>query len=386
LDSNEDQIDAYSSTLKANLFSSEVRAGLTKRFNVPTTDNPDFHPIYDTIIDDPDSDTPKPMSEFTVYLGKTLLKELDSVDQYLFGADVDPNSAQFDFDIGKDAQPKIIFSLSDTAVTNINGDAFPSFQNSKLNMLVQIADAFSMMVNQQGSTLMGKISNNAVTGITMNTTPGSESMTLGLSVGNSLIFQSLGGVLLQSPNIGGSSETVNARLQLYANASLQLVNNVFNLFVNNDPEDTYMSMAFSSDPKFVMRADKDGFNLVSGDSIWVFKKDGTVQLNQKVINIGQPNPTATKPYETALLGNTTADLLKEILEILASLAGNLTVPLIGLAVYPPNMTAAAAEISTKLGAMAAKYGITTVPAPGPISPGTVLPTTKLLSRQVNIGA
>lgn len=387
LDSNEDQIDVYSSTTKINTFGSEIRLGLTKRYNVPDEDNPDFHPLYDTIIGDPGSDTGRPMTEFTVYLGKTLLKELDDVAQYLTGSDRDPNSQNFDFDIGKDATPKIIFSLSDTAVTNINGDDFPKFQDSHLNMLIQIAENFTMMVNQAGSTLIGKLnSNKTITGITMNTTPGAESMTLGLGVGNSLIFQSLGGVILQTPNIGGSSETVNARLQLYANSSIQLANNTFNLFVNNDPDDTYMSLAFSSDPKFLMRADQDGFNLVSGDSIWVFEPDGTVQLNQKVINIGQPNLTAAKPYETAMLGNTTAELLKEILEILGSLAGNLTVPLIGLAVYPPTLTTAATEIISKLTAIATKYGITTVPAPGPITPGQVLPSTKLLSRQVNIGS
>lgn len=387
LDSNEDQIDVHSSTTKINTYRSEVRLGLTKRYNVPDENNPDFHPLYDTIIKDPDSDAGIPMTEFTVYLGKTLLKELDDVSQYLFGSDVDPNSQNFDFDIGKDATPKITFSLSDTAVTNINGDAFPKFQGSYLNMLIQIAESFTMMVNQTGSTLIGKLNNNkTITGLTMNTTPGAESVTLGLGVGNSLIFQSLGGVILQTPNIGGDSETVNARLQLYANSSIQLANNTFNLFVNNDPDDTYMSLAFSSDPKFLMRADQDGFNLVSGDSIWVFKPDGTVQLNQKVINIGQPNPTAVKPYETALLGNTTVELLKEILEILGSIAGNLTTPLIGLAVYPPTLTAAATEIISKLTAISGKYGITVVPAPGPITPGQVLPSTNLLSRQVNIGA
>lgn len=391
LNSNEDQIEAHTSTLRTNLFASEMRVGLTKRFNVPDPTNtnpqiPDFHPIYDTIIDDPDSDVEKPMSEFTIFLGKTLLAELDSVEQYLYGSDVDPNPELFDFNIGKDAQPKITFSLSDTAVTNINGDGFPSFQGSKLNMLIQIADAFSLMVNQAGSTLMGKIGSSGITGMTLNTTPGKESMTLGLSVGNSLIFQSLGGVLLQTPNIGGDSETLNARLQLYANASMQLANNVFNLFVNNDPEDTYMSMSFSSDPKFVMRADSDGFNLVSGDSIWVFKPDGTVQLNQKVINIGQPNLTAPKPYETAMLGNTTAALLTEVVEILGSLVGNLTPPLIGLAMYPPTLTPAMASLTTKIAGMSAKYGITVTPTPGPPSPGVLLPTTTLLSKQVNIGS
>jgi hypothetical protein len=387
LDSNEDQIDIYASTTKINTFGSEIRLGLTKRYNVPDEKNPHFHPLYDTIIKDPSSATGRPMTEFTIYLGKTLLKELDDVSHYLVGSDRDPNPQNFDFDIGKDATPKITFSLSDTAVTNINGDDFPKFQGSYLHMLIQIAENFTMMVNQSGSTLIGKLnSNKTITGITMNTTPGAESMTLGLGVGNSLIFQSLGGVILQTPNIGGSSETVNARLQLYANSSIQLANNTFNLFVNNDPENTYMSLAFSSDPKFLMRADRDGLNLVSGDSIWVFNPDGTVQLNQKVINIGQPNPVSSKPYETALLGNTTVELLKEILEILASLSANLSVPLLGAAVYPPSLTTAVTEISNKLTAMATKYGITVSPSPGPIIPGTIMPNTKLLSTQVNIGA
>lgn len=393
LDSNEDQIESFTGTIKSNTFSSELRLGLTKRYNVPNDNNsddsiPDFHPVYDTIIPDPDSDSDRPMSEFTVYLGKSLLKELPSIDSYLTGSDKDPNSETFDFDIGKDATPKITFSLSDTAVTNINGDGFPILHGSRLNMLLQIAENFSMMVNQTGSTLMGKLnSNSTITGLSMNTTPGAESIILGLGTGNSLIFQTLGGIILQTPNLGGADETVNARLQLYANSSIQLANNTFNMFVNNDPEEPYLSMAMSISPKFLLRADQEGLNLVSGDSIWIWNDDGSVQLNQKVINIGQPNLAALNgPYETALLGNTTVKLLTEILEILGSISANLSVPLIGLAAYPPGIPASMPQIATKISAMAGKYGIAVTPAPVPPTPGVVSPATPLLSKQVNIGA
>jgi hypothetical protein len=330
LDSNQDKIEFFSSSIEQNMLYSEIKSGLVKRYN------PNLNPTYDSIIFNPNSSANLPMSEFTVFLGKSLKKELSDISNYLTGSDSDPNYKNVDFDEGKENKPKLTLSLSDNAVVDINGEFFPTFENLKLNVLLEIADYFAFKVNTQGSFLLGKAGESGINGIYVSNDTLNPYASLGLDKGNQITFRK---------DESASFENKKGFYRIMQNGLLQLSADG-KVLVNMDPSpgSEKFEIILSTSPNMIVTADSNGVSINAGGNILKLG-GGKMQFNGEVF-LGQPliSGTLGRPYEGAILGDSFITQLNTLCASLSSLVTALSTPLLGAAAWPQVNAAASTAI------------------------------------------
>jgi len=364
LDSKNDKFNVMVSQVNLNLYLSEVKAGVVKRYNpdLPFGTDGATLPYYDTVILDPDNpDIETPMTEFTVYLGKSLVKTLDSPNNYLGGSDTDPNFKEFDFDIGKENDPSITFSLTDIAVTSINGDFFPELNTSKLKLLLDISKDFSIEVNTIGSLLLGRANAAEFNGLILDNTIVNPFIQIGTNRSNNFKLHKIGSIEMMN-------EFGIHRILL--DGTISLANQKFQMLAIPTDEKEEFQLFINTTPPFLMRATNTEFVLSAGNVVETYK-DGELQIAAKKIHLGQPNKSTKNTYEPALLGQETLSALVDITDIILDMLNEMMNPLIGLANYVPTF------IPTMLQKIAELQGIQSTLLNKNVSP--------LLSKQVNIG-
>lgn len=340
LNSDEDKLETHSSSISLNGYSSEIKAGATKRYR------PDLNKFYESIIPDPNGDVG--LSEFTVFLGKSLEAEATE-EEFKSDSSTSP--------VGKEKQPKVIFSMSDSAVADIDGD-LPSLNGQKLNFLFQLADKFAFKVANNGSFLLGNANASGVNGIYLSNHPTDPVMTIGTALGNKIVFQRTGLLAL---------ENSKGYYKIFPNGLVNLGNEKFQLIA--DPDGPSFQIVLTTSPSTVIKADSSKMVMSAADNTLTFKK-GELQIASSRVNIGQPNLTSLQAYEPAVLGES---LMKELFTLntsLLSLVTALSTPILGAAAWPQVNTAAASTIPV-ITAFLSKV-------PPLVSP--------LLSKQVNIGS
>lgn len=339
IDSNQDKIEMFSSTIEQNMLYSEIKGGLTKRYN------PKLNPTYDSVIFDPNGGSTDPMSEFTVYLGKSLADEMGSTEDYLLGSDSDPNYKNVSTSEGKEDKPAVTFSLSDSAVVDINGETFPTLEGLKLNMLLEIAEDFAFKVNNQGSFLIGKANEEGISGMYLSNDDVAPFLSLGLNKGNQVVFRKDQSVSLENKK-GFYKIMENGLLQFSAGSKV---------LVNMDPTDgaEKFEIILTTSPNMIFTASADGVSINAGGNILKLG-GGSMQFNGNV-DLGTPSvPSLSgKMYEGALLTDTFLIQLNILCASIASLTAALSTPILGLAVWP-QVYAAAASTSGVLAAFIAQ--------------------------------
>lgn len=362
LNSAEDKLETFTASISHETFASELRMGLTKRYNHL------LDSVNETVISNPGNPNLL-MSEFNIYLGKSLSKSVAGVSNYLLGSDADPNYKDFDFTTGKENTSKVQFSISDTAIVDINGDSVPTFANQPLNFLFQIADYFSFKVNQSGSWLLGEAGPGGINGLYVDNSENPFVM-LGSRTGSQVIFHKENTASLENAS-GFYKVWGDGTLTMSAGAGGKV-----QLIANPKEGEEKFQVIVNGSSQMIFTADQSGTSISAGGTLIKFS-DGEMQLNGGV-NLGQPNATSLSPYEPALMGDSTLGMLAEISQLLYNVVQQLSLPLVGLASYPPTMTTTMAQLQLKLVEFQAKYGVV------PIS-GEKLPVSPLLSRQVNVG-
>lgn len=330
IDSNQDKVEIFSSSVEQNMLYSEVKSGLVKRYN------PNLNPTYDSIIFNPNSAGSGPMSEFTVFLGKSLQKELSDTGNYLTGSDSDPNYKNVDKDEGKEAKPKLTFSLSDNAVVDINGELFPTFENLKLNVLLEIADDFAFKVNNQGSFLLGRAGASGINGMYVSNDLTSPFASFGLDKGNQITFRK---------DESASFENKKGFYRIMQNGLLQLSADG-KVLVNMDPTSgsEKFEIILATSPNMIVTADSAGVSINAGGNILKLGS-GKMQFNGEVF-LGQPLPSGIfgRPYEGAILGDSFITQLNTLCTSLSTLVTALSTPILGAAAWPQVNAAAATAI------------------------------------------
>jgi hypothetical protein len=276
------------------------------------------------------------MSEFTVFLGKSLKKELNSTSDYLTGSDADVNYKTVDLDEGKENKPKITFSISDSAVVDINGEIFPTFDNLKLNFLFEIADYFSFKVNNQGSFLLGKANASGINGIYVSNSESNPYASFGLNKGNQITFRK---------DESASFENKKGFYRIMQNGLLQLSADS-KVLVNLDPTSgsEKFEIILATSPNMIFTADSAGVSINAGGNILKLGS-GKMQFNGEVF-LGQPLPSGIfgRPYEGAILGDSFINQLNILCTTLSNLVTALSTPILGAAAWPQVNAAAAATI------------------------------------------
>ncbi|MEO0074802.1 MAG: hypothetical protein ABIK31_01650 [candidate division WOR-3 bacterium] len=359
LNSFEDRLETFTGGIHHELYKSEIRMGLTKRYN------PNKNKVRDYVVKK--TPTSSPSSEFSIFLGKTLKKTITGVSSYLRGGDDDTDYDKFDFDIGLENTPKVQFQISDSEVVDINGISLPTLQGKPLNFLFDIGSYFSFRVSNDGSTLLGNAGSGGINGLYINNNPGTPYVRLGTSFGSQVVFY---------PNSTASVENPSGYVRIFGDGSISLSAGS-GVLVNLDPKsgNEKFEVILNGSKQMVFTADQNGVSVNAGGTVLKFG-GGEMQLNG-MVNLGQPNLTSLSPYEPSILGKTASEMLAELSNIVYLISQQLLLPLVGLASYPPTVPTVMTQIQTKLAAFSAKYGVI------PVS-GTLTPAPNLLSKQVTV--
>lgn len=359
LNSFEDRMEVFTGSEYHELYRSEIRAGITKRYN------PNKNKIREYIVKR--TPTSQPSSEFSVFLGKSLKKTVSKSFDYLVGSDEDKDYKKFDFNIGLEDNPKVKFQISDSEVVDINGTFIPTLQGKPLNFLFDIASYFSFRVSNDGSMILGNLSSSGINGLFINNSPGNPFVRLGTSFGSQVIFY---------PNNTTSLENPSSYLRIFGDGSISF-NAGSKVIVNLDPKQNNekFEIIVNGSNQMVFVANEKGVSINAGGNVIKFK-DGEMQFNG-MVNLGQPNTTALSPYEPSIMGKTASEMLAELSNMIYLITQQLMLPLVGLASYPPSVQATMTQIQSALLAFSSKYGV--IPATG-----SLIPAPKLLSKQVSI--
>lgn len=342
LDSDEDKIETFSGRVVNEMFNAQINSGIVKRF-VAAKDL-----VNDSVITIPG--TQDFMSEFSVYLGTSLVKEVVSLQNYLEGSNEDPKKTNYDDEVGKDDQPELIFSLSDGAIIDIAGDNFPTLAGKTLNVLLELVDKFSFKVNSDGVFLLGKADEIGMNGLYVDSSITDPFIRLGTNKNSQLIMYGNNAISLEN-SFGFCKIFPNGLVQASANGKVMM---------NLDPTEgaEKFEVLLSGSPTMAFTANSSGVSINAGGSILKFGS-GAMQLNGTV-NLGLPSPggTAALLYEQAVLGNSLVLELTTLTTALSALVTALGTPLIGASAWPAVNLAATAALPVVNGFLA-KLGTAT---------------------------
>lgn len=356
LDADDDKIETFSGRVVNELFNAQVNSGIVKRY-VAAKDL-----VNESVITIPG--TQNYMSEFSVYLGTSLVKEVSGIQNYLQGSNEDPKRTNYDDTVGKDDTPELVWSLSDGAVIDIAGDNFPMLAGKTLNVLLELVDKFSFKVNSDGVFLLGKADELGMSGLYVDSSATNPFIRLGNSKNSQLVMHGNNAISLENA-FGFCKIFPSGLVQASANGKVMM---------NLDPTEgaEKFEVLLSGSPTMAFTANSSGVSINAGGSILKFGS-GAMQLNGTV-NLGLPNPsTLGMLYEPVILGKSLVTELGILNTSLAALVTALTTPLVGLSSWPVVHSAAAATLPVVTAFIGKLTASTTVGAP-------------FLSRQISCGS